>query len=90
MRGLREDAVLGRCTFCKYTVREGEEKFAGKYAKATYGRWICGNCLIGMSDASTAALKGYKDGAEERAEVLKEIGYKMNPKTGKLIKVKSK
>tara|TARA_R110000824_G_scaffold206523_3_gene391657 strand:+ start:3458 stop:3730 length:273 start_codon:yes stop_codon:yes gene_type:complete len=90
MRGFREDSILGRCTFCKYTVREGEDKFAGKYAKATYSRWICGNCLIGMSDASAAALKGYEDGSEERAKIIKEVGYKIDQKTGKYQKVKSK
>ncbi|MDP6527687.1 MAG: hypothetical protein QF858_02300 [Candidatus Pacebacteria bacterium] len=90
MRGFRNNAVLGRCTFCKYTVREGEDRFAGKYAKITYGRWICGNCLIGMSDSVTNALKGYEDGAAERAKVLKEAGYEMDKETGKLQKVKSK
>jgi len=90
MRGLGKNSVLGQCTFCKYTVREDEERFAGNYAKITYGRWICGNCLIGMSDSVTEALKGYESGASDRAKVLKQIGYRMDPKTGKLVEVKKK
>lgn len=90
MRGFRNEAILGRCTFCKYTVREGEDRFAGNYAKITYGRWICGNCLVGMSDSVTDALKGYESGEAERAKVLKEVGYQIDKKTGKLMKVKSK
>ena len=90
MRGLSKDSILGRCTFCKYTVREDEEKFPSHYAKITYGRWICGSCLLGMSNSVTDAQKGYESGAAERAKILNKIGYRMDPKTGKLIDVKKK
>ena len=85
MRGLNKNSVLGRCTFCKYTVREDAEKFPSHYAKLTYGRWICGACLLGMSDSVTDAQKGYESGANERAKGLKEIGYKKEPKSVKLV-----
>jgi len=84
MRGFRSDAVLGRCTFCKYTVREGEDKFAARYAKITHGRWICGKCLIGMREAIDDAETGYKKEQNARTELLDNMGYVMNPETGKL------
>ena len=89
MRGLNQNSILGRCTFCKYTVREDEETFPSHYAKITYGRWICGACLLGMSDSVMDAKKGYESNAAERAKTLKKIGYKMNPKTGKLTEIKN-
>jgi len=83
-RGFRANAVLGRCTFCKFTVREGEAKFAGRYAKITHGRWICGQCLLGMRESIDEAELGYKREQSTRSELLDEMGYVMNPKTGKL------
>jgi len=87
MRGLNKNSVLGRCTFCKYTVREDEEKFPSHYAKISYGRWICGNCLLGMEDSVMNAKKGADSGAAERAKAL---GYILDPKSGKLVEIKKK
>ena len=42
-----------------------------------------GQAYSGPTEAELAARR-----AEERAEILKEVGYKMNPKTGKLTKTK--
>ncbi len=86
-RGFGDDAILGRCTFCKYTVKEGELKFPSRFARITHGRWICGNCLMGMKDVIEEAETIYAEEAGKRAELLRDAGYTINPKTGRLEKV---
>ena len=87
LRGFAKDAVLGRCTFCRYTVKEGELKFASRFARITHGRWICGTCLIGMKEVIEEAEQVYEDESDQRNELLKEIGYTTNPETGKIERI---
>ena len=79
MRGFRADSVLGKCTFCGFRIKEDEESTSAKFAKVSYGRWICGGCLFGMRDAVDADVK-------QRDNELNDIeteGLKFNPETGK-------
>jgi len=79
MRGFRADSVLGKCTFCGFRIKEDEESTSAKFAKVSYGRWICGGCLFGMRDAVDAVVK-------QRDNELNDIeteGLKFNPETGK-------
>ena len=86
MRGFREEAVLGKCTFCAYKVTEGAKGWQDRSARITYGRWICGNCLIGMKDGVDEAVSN-RDAMPAFApmdELLAENRLRMNPETGKL------
>ena len=88
MRGFREEAVLGKCTFCGFKVTEGDKGWQSRSARITYGRWICGSCLIGMKDAVDVAVSN-KESMPDTNQILDEIyeigaGFSLNPKTGKL------
>ena len=79
MRGFRTDSILGKCTFCGFRIKEDEKSTSAKFAKVSYGRWICGGCLFGMRDAVDAVVK-------QRDNELNDIeteGLKFNPETGK-------
>jgi len=80
MRGFRDGSKLGKCTFCSQAISEGDDKPASKYAKVTFGRWICGSCLFGMRDAVDSVIEVFEKEVEKDAEYL---GLKINPKTGK-------
>ena len=87
MRGFREEAVLGKCTFCGYKVTEGAKGWQDRSARITYGRWICGSCLIGMKDGVDAALSNKEvmpSIVDIQNEVFKGSGVQVNPETGRL------
>lgn len=87
MRGFREDAVLGKCTFCGHKVTEGAKGWADRSSRITYGRWVCGSCLIGMKDAVDLAVNNKEsmpDSNELVNEALEGSGLRVNPETGKL------
>lgn len=87
MRGFREEAVLGKCTFCGHKVTEGAKGWQDRSARITYGRWICGSCLIGMKDGVEAAISN-RDAMPAVEDVINQVlegsMLKLNPKTGKL------
>jgi hypothetical protein len=80
MRGFRVDSVLGKCTFCGHRVKEDDDSTASKFAKISFGRWICGGCLFGMKDAVDAVVEQYGKQFEKEAE---SKGLKFNPETGR-------
>ena len=79
MRGFRVDSVLGKCTFCGHRVKEDDDSTASKFAKISFGRWICGGCLFGMKDAVNAVVEQ----REKELDTVGEEGLKFNPETGK-------
>jgi len=89
VRGFREEAVLGKCTFCGFKVTEGDKGWQSRSSRITYGRWICGSCLIGMKDAVDVAVSN-KESMPSTTEIINEIfeetGFQMNPTTGRLEK----
>ena len=90
MRGFREDAVLGKCTFCGFKITEGDLGWQSRSARITFGRWICGSCIIGMKDAVDVAVSN-KEAMPDTKEMLEEVynigaGFRLNPETGKLEK----
>ena len=89
MRGFREEAVLGKCTFCGFKITEGDLGWQSRSARITFGRWICGSCLIGMKDAVDVAVSN-KELMPSTTDVLNEMmedtGFEMNPTTGRLEK----
>tara|TARA_R110002020_G_scaffold42341_1_gene124216 strand:- start:258 stop:512 length:255 start_codon:yes stop_codon:yes gene_type:complete len=80
MRGFRANAVLGKCTFCANPVKENDESTSSKFAKISFGRWICGSCLFGMKDAVDAVVIQFNKELDKEAE---EKGLRLNPETGR-------
>ena len=81
--------TLGRCTFCKDFIIEGNGNRA-KHATVRQGHWMCGDCVIGMKDVVFEALIDYTTTAnkqkEEIVESLKAYGWSVD-ETGKLRKL---
>lgn len=89
MRGFREEAVLGKCTFCGFKVTEGDKGWQSRSSRITYGRWICGSCLIGMKDAVDVAVSNKEimpSTTDVLNEMLEDTGFEMDPTTGKLVR----
>jgi|TARA_R100001530_G_scaffold79183_4_gene55270 hypothetical protein len=88
MRGFHKEAILGKCSFCRIGIEEDSPKFSSAHAKITYGKWMCGKCLLSMKemidDVHQAYTRDYLKRAEEEAN---EIGFKINPKTGKMERI---
>ena len=89
MREPEAGTTLGRCTFCKDYIIEGNGNRA-KHATVQSGHWMCGDCVIGMKAIVFAALMDYTDTAnrqkEKLVENLKEYGWSVD-ETGKLRKL---
>tara|TARA_R110000824_G_scaffold327643_2_gene514523 strand:- start:444 stop:716 length:273 start_codon:yes stop_codon:yes gene_type:complete len=88
VRGFREEAVLGKCTFCQHKVTEGDKGWQSLSARITYGRWICGSCLIGMKDGVDIAIANRA--ALPTIEDVSNSIVKVNPETGKLEVIRKK
>ena len=87
MRGFYKLARLGKCTFCNQPIQEDSPKPASKYAKITYGKWICGSCLLGMKDAVDTVIEAYDViGNPDDDDDSEQMS--VDPKTGKLVTYK--
>ena len=89
MREPEAGTTLGRCTFCKDYIIEGNGNRA-KHATVQSGHWMGGDCVIGMKDIVFEALVDYTDTAnkqkEKIVESLKGYGWSVD-ETGKLRKL---
>ena len=89
MREPEAGTTLGRCTFCKDYIIEGNGNRA-KHATVQSGHWMCGDWVIGMKDIVFEALVDYTDTAnkqkEKIVESLKGYGWSVD-ETGKLRKL---
>ena len=89
MREPEAGTTLGRCTFCKDYIVEGQSNRA-KHATVRSGHWMCGDCVVGMKDIVFEALMDYTDTAnrekENVVESLKAFGWSVDD-TGKLRKL---
>ena len=85
-RGFKEDAILGKCTFCSQKIQDNDARIPSKYAKITFGRWICGSCLFGMKDAVNEVVDAMEteQSAESVVDVIKDV-YKFDVETGKYV-----
>ena len=81
--------TLGRCTFCKDYIVEGNSNRA-KHATVRSVHWMCGDCVVGMKDIVFEALMDYTETAnrekEKVVESLKAYGWSVDD-TGKLRKL---
>jgi hypothetical protein len=84
MRGLQKDSVLGKCLFCSEKIIEGSLHLISKHAKITYGKWLCGRCLITMKDVVDEVSKDWKEEHKVLDKTARKNGFKINIATGKL------
>ena len=82
--------VLGKCILDNSIIVEGSG-LRSNHATLRGGRWVCGECLVGLLDDSVAALTSQQKEAEIETEMLirkvKKYGWSVNPETGKLEKL---
>ena len=82
--------LLGKCAIDGQPIYEGSG-FRSDYATLRSGRWICGECLLGLLDtAFEAFLQQQKDSKIETENLIRKVkkyGWTVNPKTGKLEKL---
>ena len=90
MRTPDAGTTLGKCTFCKDFIVEGNGMKA-KHATVRGGHWMCGNCIMGLKDLVFGAFMDYQSESEKEKEKLlaelKQYGWSVNPDTGKLEKL---
>ena len=90
MRTPDAGTTLGKCTFCKDFIVEGNGMKA-KHATVRGGHWMCGNCIMGLKDLVFGAFMDYQSESEKEKEKLlaelKQYGWAVNPDTGKLEKL---
>tara|TARA_R100000908_G_C3674071_1_gene95713 strand:+ start:302 stop:625 length:324 start_codon:yes stop_codon:yes gene_type:complete len=91
MREPQAGTTLGRCTFCKDFIIEGNGNRA-KHATVQQGHWMCGDCVIGMKDIVFDALIDYTESANKQKEnivkSLTKYGWEVDD-SGKLRKLVS-
>ena len=82
--------TLGKCIFDNGVIVEGSG-LRSDYATLRSGRWICGECLLGLLDTAFEAFLQQQEDSKKETEKLiskvKKYGWTVNPKTGKLEKL---
>ena len=90
MRSPEVGTTLGKCTFDGNTIIEGSG-MRSEHAVLRQGKWVCGECLLGLREQSFVAfLDECKSNDIEASELLKKVkkyGWALNPDTGKLEKL---
>ena len=87
-----DGAELGRCVFCRDMVYNSEAAIQHSQAYFKNSKIACGNCLLELKDPCLSAFIAKQEEDSLYKETLldkfKEHGWTMNPKTGKLVKIK--
>jgi hypothetical protein len=90
MKSPNVGTTLGKCIFDNGVIVEGSG-LRSDYATLRSGRWICGECLLDLLDASFEAfIQQQKDSENEKQLLIskvKKYGWAVNPETGKLQKL---
>jgi hypothetical protein len=90
MKAPEVGTTLGKCIFDNGVIVEGSG-LRSDYATLRQGRWICGECLLGLLDtAFEAFLQQQEDSKKETEKLIRKVskyGWKVNPETGKLEKL---
>ena len=50
MIGLKEGASVGRCTWCKSHIKDGDMITSSRWAKIIHTKWYCGDCLLSLKE----------------------------------------
>ena len=84
---------LGRCVFCRDLLYNSEASVQHSQAHFKNSKIVCGNCLLELKDPCLSAFLAKQEEESLYKETLldkvKEHGWTMNPKTGKLVKIKA-
>lgn len=83
MRGLQEGAILGKCHFCSDKIIEGNAELTSKHARITYGKWLCGRCLISMKDVVDDVTEDWREEHKILDKTARKNGFRINIQTGK-------
>ena len=85
-------AELGRCVFGRDVIYNSEASVQHSQAHFKNSKIVCGNCLLELKDPCLEAFIAKQEEESLYKETLldkvKEHGWTMNPKTGKLVKIK--
>ena len=83
---------LGRCVFCRDILYNSEASLQHAQSYFKNSKIVCGHCLLDLKDTCLEAFIAKEREESLYKEVLlekvKEHGWTMNPKTGKLVKIK--
>tara|TARA_R110000765_G_C18732224_1_gene585638 strand:- start:287 stop:613 length:327 start_codon:yes stop_codon:yes gene_type:complete len=87
-----DGAELGRCVFCRDLLYNSEASLQHAQAHFKNSKIVCGNCLLELKDPCLEAFIAKEREESEHNEILldevKKYGWKINPATGKLVKIK--
>ena len=90
MREPEIGTTLGKCVLDNSVIVEGSG-LKSDYAVLRSGKWICGECLMGLQDEVFGAFiehqKNQKIETENLLSKVKEYGWAVNQETGKLEKL---
>ena len=90
MRDPEIGTTLGKCVFDGNTIIEGSG-MRGAHAVLRQGKWVCGECLLGLREEAFVAFldecKANDREASALLEKVKKYGWALNPDTGKLEKL---
>ena len=90
MRKVDVGTTLGKCILDTNVIVEGSG-MRSNHATIRQGKWICGECLLGLrEEAFVAFLDECKSNDKEASELLKKVkkyGVSVDPETGKLQKL---
>jgi|TARA_Y100000310_G_scaffold340156_1_gene434989 hypothetical protein len=85
---------LGICVLCSYKIpapKRMEQWYEKCSTIAGKGKWVCGHCLYKLKDAVHIAVKARKKVAKKvKRNEMREYGVKVDPTSGKLVKIGSK
>ena len=90
MRTPEIGTTLGKCVLDANIIVEGSG-MRSNHATLRQGKWICGECLLGLrEEAFVAFLDECESNDKEASELLKKVkkyGWSVDPETGKLQKL---
>ena len=90
MRTPEIGTTLGKCVLDANIIVEGSG-MRGDHAVLRQGKWVCGECLLGLREEAYVAFldecKANDREASALLEKVKKYGWALNPDTGKLEKL---
>tara|TARA_R110000744_G_scaffold2344_13_gene9567 strand:+ start:2152 stop:2448 length:297 start_codon:yes stop_codon:yes gene_type:complete len=85
--GLITGSILGKCNFCNNKVQQDNHNVCSKFAVMHNAKWLCGDCIVGMSEMVAHITKE----AVKHRIILDAVGvpeesdFIVDTKTGKLV-----
>ena len=86
MREPEIGTTLGKCVLDNGVIVEGSG-LKSDYAVLRAGKWICGECLMGLQDEVFGAFIEQQQNQKIESLKVKKYGWAVNQQTGKLEKL---